>query len=249
MQSRLTVAKSRRYYNDPGRILPGAIFYCKDGERHVMTGQMNHGRYLLAHECGNKSFRRKDVRIYPATGLVYMQTDEIHPATYRSGVLSPNLIKRKEKLMLKINKSEFIKESDIECVCDYGSKPLQQIAKRSREMGKFREMMGRNGLKSMIILEDGYLFLCPYKPDTYIGKCREEDFLAVSTRCYIRKAMIREICTKLNTGQQRELKEKKGNGEYVNLTYGKSTSHYLFMKAGRIYGIHMAGNGFIDAIG
>lgn len=60
--SRLTVKKSVRYYNDAGRLMPGAEFFA-DGIRHVMTGQLTGGKYLRAAAQGTKNFRRDACRI------------------------------------------------------------------------------------------------------------------------------------------------------------------------------------------
>ena len=46
MRSRLTVTPSRRYYKDPDRLMPGAVFLYR-GKRYILTGQMNNGtRYI-----------------------------------------------------------------------------------------------------------------------------------------------------------------------------------------------------------
>ena len=46
MRSRLTVKKSQRSYNNPKRLMPGAIFLYR-GERHVMCGQQNNGTRIF----------------------------------------------------------------------------------------------------------------------------------------------------------------------------------------------------------
>jgi len=43
MRSRLTVQKSKRYYNTPGRMMPGTVFKYA-GKRYVLTGQRTNGQ-------------------------------------------------------------------------------------------------------------------------------------------------------------------------------------------------------------
>ena len=43
MCSRLTVQKSKRYYNTPGRMMPGTVFEYA-GKRYVLTGQRTNGQ-------------------------------------------------------------------------------------------------------------------------------------------------------------------------------------------------------------
>lgn len=141
--------------------------------------------------------------------------------------------------MLKINKNEFINEESIECICEYNSKPLTEIAVKARREGKASEFRGRNGLKSFIMMDDGYLFLCPLRPGTYIERTTKEEYLVVSLRCYLKKKLIREISIKLSARQRRDLKDKKEKKEYINLAKDKSVTHYIFMKSGHIYGTHL----------
>lgn len=47
MLSRLTVKKSKRHYNDPIRILPGAVFIY-NGKRYVLSGRLSNGKYFRA---------------------------------------------------------------------------------------------------------------------------------------------------------------------------------------------------------
>ena len=69
--SRLTVAKSRRRYNDSERILPGATVIW-NGKGYVKIGQITGGNYLRLYGCGNRNVPKKDVEIVPATGLVFL---------------------------------------------------------------------------------------------------------------------------------------------------------------------------------
>ena len=70
--SRLEVKKSIRYYNEPGRLMPGAEFFY-NGKRYIMTGQLSGGAYLRAAGQGKTNFRRADCRIVRKNrGLVYV---------------------------------------------------------------------------------------------------------------------------------------------------------------------------------
>lgn len=71
MRSCLTVKKSTRYYNTPGRLMPGAVFYYK-GERKVLTGQLSNGQYYRA--IGDRTnYPARDCRIVRQNeGLVFV---------------------------------------------------------------------------------------------------------------------------------------------------------------------------------
>ena len=70
MRSRLTVTKSRRIYNTPGRLLPGAVFRYQ-GRPYVLSG--NHGPYLNAAACGKRDFPKSNcITLKQNTGIVYM---------------------------------------------------------------------------------------------------------------------------------------------------------------------------------
>ena len=72
MRSQLTVTKSTRIYNTPGRLMPGAVFMYH-GKRYVMTGQLTGGKYLRAAGCQKKNFPvGKYKLIAQNTGLVYV---------------------------------------------------------------------------------------------------------------------------------------------------------------------------------
>ena len=70
MRSRLTVKPSYRRYNDPERIMPGAVFVHR-GRRHVMSGQLTNGAYLRAYGNSKTNFPSRDCRIARNTGLVF----------------------------------------------------------------------------------------------------------------------------------------------------------------------------------
>ena len=70
--SRLTVKKSRRYYNNPGRLMPGAeITY--EGTRHIVTGQLSGGQYFRVYGGGTKNVPASKCRVIRKNvGLVYV---------------------------------------------------------------------------------------------------------------------------------------------------------------------------------
>lgn len=71
MRSKLAVIKSIRYYNMPGRIMPGAVFQY-EGKRYVMTGQITNGKYYRACGQEKRNFPAANVRILRKnTGLVF----------------------------------------------------------------------------------------------------------------------------------------------------------------------------------
>ena len=70
--SKLKVKKSRRYYNDPDRILPGATFIY-EGKHYVLTGQLSGGQYYRSFGHGTKNFSAKrSTIVWQNTGLVYV---------------------------------------------------------------------------------------------------------------------------------------------------------------------------------
>ena len=70
--SRLTVRKSTRYYNEPGRIMPGAeILY--ENNRYILTGRLTGGKYYRVYNGGKKNIPAGKCRIVRKnTGLVYV---------------------------------------------------------------------------------------------------------------------------------------------------------------------------------
>lgn len=72
MRSKLTVQKSTRHYNTPGRIMPGTVFVY-ERTRYVLTGQITNGLYYRAYGTGNKNFPAKKVQVIRRNdGLVYV---------------------------------------------------------------------------------------------------------------------------------------------------------------------------------
>ena len=69
---KLRVQKSARYYNNPGRLMPGAAFLYRE-KRYIMTGQLTGGKYYRALGQGKKNFPAKDCRILEHnTGIIYI---------------------------------------------------------------------------------------------------------------------------------------------------------------------------------
>lgn len=72
MRSQLKVTKSTRYYNTPGRIMPGAAFLY-EGKRYVLSGQHCNGAYYRAVGCGKQDFPSKKCTIIQRnSGLAYI---------------------------------------------------------------------------------------------------------------------------------------------------------------------------------
>jgi 5-methylcytosine-specific restriction endonuclease McrA len=69
---RLTVKPSTRYYNDPKRDLPGAVFWYK-GQRYVLSGQLSNGKQYRAVGCGTQNFNALRCNITERNkGLVWL---------------------------------------------------------------------------------------------------------------------------------------------------------------------------------
>lgn len=72
MRSKLTVEKSTRRYNNPDRLMPGALFEYM-GEYHVLSGQLSNGQYLRAYGDGKTNYPAKKCRIVRHNeGLVFV---------------------------------------------------------------------------------------------------------------------------------------------------------------------------------
>lgn len=139
--------------------------------------------------------------------------------------------------MLKITKYEYLNEEISECICVYESKPLKRFAKQAKTKCLYREFRGRNGIKSIIILNDGGVFLCPYLPNTYYERTEKNDYIQVNQEIYLRKDMIREVTLKPNQQQKEEIRNAKQSGHYVNLCKKRAVGYYVYMRSGRIYGV------------
>lgn len=72
MRSQLTVEKSTRRYNNPDRLMPGALFEYM-GEYHVLSGQLSNGQYFRAYGDGKTNYPAKKCRIIGHNeGLVFV---------------------------------------------------------------------------------------------------------------------------------------------------------------------------------
>jgi hypothetical protein len=72
MRSQLTVEKSTRRYNDPDRLIPGALFEYM-GEYHVLSGRLSNGQYLRAYGDKKTNYPAKKCRIIRHNeGLVFV---------------------------------------------------------------------------------------------------------------------------------------------------------------------------------
>lgn len=142
--------------------------------------------------------------------------------------------------MLKVRKNEYINEGQIECICSYTSEPVYRLVRIGRKNESIRELRGKFGYKSLIIMNDGYLFLCPNNPDVYFSKLDLSEYLVIdSKRILIKKDRIREISTKPNVGQHKEIVKAKAESRYINLSGNKKIRYYIFTTSGRIYGVNL----------
>ena len=72
LRSQLTVEKSTRRYNDPDRLMPGALFKYM-GEYHVLSGQLSNGQYLRAYGDKKTNYpAKKCLIIRHNEGLVFV---------------------------------------------------------------------------------------------------------------------------------------------------------------------------------
>lgn len=149
--------------------------------------------------------------------------------------------------MLKVSRSETINDLHIEAIGPYGSRPLTRIAINARAQGKERRIYSSYGLKAIAIMDDGYVFLCPKHPHTYLAKLDPGDWLiAEKNRYLIKKCMVREVSSKLTSRQRRDVTEAKKNGMYVNFSRNKRVKYYVFTVNGRIYGVQNITSGLTD---
>ena len=141
--------------------------------------------------------------------------------------------------MLKITKSEFINHDKIECMAVYESVPVKKIAKKAKEIDRFRGFTGKTGYKTIIFMNDGFVYLCPCLPATYASRMNIEEFITADpNRYFLKKDQIREISTKLNNHQRKNIQQAKERGMFINLSKNKSAEYYVFMISGRIYALH-----------
>lgn len=90
--------------------------------------------------------------------------------------------------MLKVRKDQLINEDKIESICLYGSEPLVRIVQIARANNVIHSFIGNHGYKSLIVMDDGFLFLCPNYPEIYFSRLDLTDYLIVDAKKYaIRK--------------------------------------------------------------
>ncbi len=149
--------------------------------------------------------------------------------------------------MLKLNKNECIPEESIEAVCSYSrySSPVRRLMQNAREQNIFDDARLGRKAKTLIIDGDGRLFLCNLNPDTYLKRMenggRNIELICVDPkRLFFQRNLMIKAISRPSAGHRREIKKAKEENRFVNLTMGKKTTHYIFMKSGYVYGIHSA---------
>ena len=141
--------------------------------------------------------------------------------------------------MLRVSYSDQLNDEYIEAICIYGSDPLVRFASKARHEDRLRTLKGKYGLRTLIVMEEGRHFLCPFLPKTYMSKLDDREFFIIDPNRYmIIKKDVLEITSRLNTEQRREVQKEKETGKFISLSRKQATTQYLFMKSGRIYGIH-----------
>ena len=141
--------------------------------------------------------------------------------------------------MLKINKNEYINHNKIECIAEYRSEPLRRLVREAKEKKMFQGIEGKAGYKTIIFLDDGFIFLCPLLPGTYLSKMDKEEFIEADPKRYLlKKEQIRDISSKLTASQRKRLQKAKQDNKFVNLSRNNKTGYYIFMSSGRVYGVH-----------
>ncbi|MCD8012047.1 MAG: DUF370 domain-containing protein [Lachnospiraceae bacterium] len=141
--------------------------------------------------------------------------------------------------MLRVNAGTKLNDEKIECITIYAdSLPLRRMVSDARKNNKCRNLNGNRKIKTMIIYNDGSIFLCSLNPDTYLARLDAADYYLVDPiRTMIRKNEIREIVSKTNASHRRDIAKAKADGMYVNLTCNRKTRDYIFTESGRIYGL------------
>ena len=101
--------------------------------------------------------------------------------------------------MLRVNRNTLINDDKIECICEYGSKPLVKLARDNEKENRLRKIKGGYGYNCLIV-------------------------------------MVREIVTKTNAGQRRDISKAKKEGRFFNLSGNKKTFYYIFTINEHVYG-------------
>lgn len=140
--------------------------------------------------------------------------------------------------MLKLNKYENLNEDMIECISMYHSKPLREAASSAGKEGRcWRVNMGRE-IKTIIILGDGSIYLCPLNPDTYLSRVDGTNYIVADPkRIILRRNMVVNITTHPTRAQHKAIMDKRTEGKFYDLTRGKKTNYYVFTINGHIYGL------------
>lgn len=135
--------------------------------------------------------------------------------------------------MLKLNARTIINDNKIESISEYSSKSQIRMIRDSENK---RKIKGSYGYKSLIVMNDGYLFLCPNTPQVYFNRLNMEEYVIISPKRYaIRKDMIREIASKTNVSQKNDIRKSKEENRFYDLSSNKKTAYYIFTINNHIY--------------
>ena len=87
-------------------------------------------------------------------------------------------------------------------------------------------------------MDDGYSFICQNHPEVYFKRRDMSNYVMLSAKkTSNKKSMVREIVTKTNAGQRRNIAKAKKEGRYYNLSGNKKTFYYIFTVNKHIYQI------------
>ena len=149
--------------------------------------------------------------------------------------------------MLKITRSEIMNDDLIECLSAYDNSPLRTIAGKARKNGNFREFRSRYGVKTIVIMDDGFVVLAPLRADTYAERLDRDKFIIADPNRYaFRRSAVREVTSKPNAQQRRAIREAKENGTFVNLVGNKAAKYWIFTVTGRIYAVRFMKENLVD---
>ena len=139
--------------------------------------------------------------------------------------------------MLRVNRNTLINDDKIECICEYGSKPLVKLARDNEKENRLRKIKGGYGYNSLIVMDDGYLYICQNHPEVYFKRMDMDAYIMISAKRHaVKKSMVREIVTKTNAGQRRDISKAKKEGRFFNLSGNKKTFYYIFTINEHFYG-------------
>ncbi len=141
--------------------------------------------------------------------------------------------------MVKLDTHTWVDDTTIEAIGVYGSAPLRELAAAANEQGILRDFSGPNGFKSIVFAEDGFVYRCSHNPHFYIIRMDvDEWYVAKSNKIFLRKEYVREVTDRPNTSQRRTIAQAKAEGLYVNFAGAQKVCFYVFMRSGRVYGVH-----------